>query len=153
MTHLRGMVVDLKTSSQSGAGTDAHIYIGVVGTRGGREFPLDVEGFNDFEPGPDVKYWLGTVWDGTAITGSRKPRGSEPGGNNNPQRYRIELDDVPFVYIRKAAGLTEGSDDAYRLDEVEVMLYGYNPESRSFGTTRDMWLSIENGLQLWLPED
>ena len=59
---------------------------------------------------------------------------------------------MQYVYIRKAAGLTESSDDAYRLDEIEVMLYGANPESRSFGSTRDMWLSIENGLQLWLPE-
>ena len=42
------------TLSGSDVGTDDHIYIGVEGTGGGRECPLVVAEFNDFERGTNV---------------------------------------------------------------------------------------------------
>jgi len=155
MSHVRGMVVNLKTGSGTNDGTDDHIYIGVVGTGGGKEFPLDTSGFNDFEKGSDVTYVLGTVWDGTVISapGVKHPRFSGGTDFNSPRRFRIELNDVTQVYVRKGGTRKSDGDDAYRLDELDVTLYGANPQSRSFGTNRDMKLGNEFGLQIWLPED
>ena len=47
MAHVKGILVELRTATGSGSGTKDHIYIGVQGQGGGREFPLDVRGFND----------------------------------------------------------------------------------------------------------
>lgn len=47
-------MVELETSTESWAGTDDHLYAGVFGTEGGREFNLNVSGFNDYEPGSKV---------------------------------------------------------------------------------------------------
>ena len=49
MPHIRGMKVELHTHYNPFSGTDDHIYIGVYGTDGGREFPLDAPG-DDFDP-------------------------------------------------------------------------------------------------------
>lgn len=155
MSHIRGIVVNLVTSSSSDEGTDDHLYIGVQGTGGGREFPLAVSGFDDFERGSNVTYALGTVWDGTAISDPavKNPDGSSGNGWNDPGRYRIELEDVTHVYIRKGGTRKGEGDDRYRFDSVEVTLYGANPESRAFGTTTEMRLANEWGLQVWLPEE
>ncbi len=154
MAHVRGMVVKLRTSGAANEGTDDQIYIGVVGTGGGREFPLEDPDFNDFEKGSDVTYALGTVWDGVAISapGVKNPRFSGGTDWNSPRRYRIELNDVTHVYIRKGGTRKSDDDDRYAFDEVEVTLYGANPQSRTFGTTRNMRLANEHGLQIWLPE-
>ena len=154
MPHVRGMVVNLRTAGGATDGTDDHIYIGVVGTGGGREFPLDVSGFNDFEKGSDVTYALGTVWDGTAISdpGVKNPRFSSGGDFNSPLRSRIELNDVTHVYIRKGSTRKGDDDDRYEFDGVEVTLFGANPQSRTFGTRTNMRLANEHGLQIWLPE-
>ncbi len=140
MTHLRGMVVRLRTENQAWAGTDDHIYIGVFGKGGGREFPLDVGPFNDFERGTDIRYHLGTVWDGTVLPGTKKPKGSEPGGRNNPAWHNVNLDLIDYVYIRKAGSRSNKGDDAYKFDFVEVtpaymrvsIGSGYNSHSLSF---------------------
>ncbi|MBI4262735.1 MAG: hypothetical protein HY657_00005 [Acidobacteria bacterium] len=153
MSHLRGMVVQLKTKAQSGAGTDDHLYIGVVGSGGGREFPLDVRDFNDFESGSDVKYWFGTVWDGTALAGARKPNRSDPGDRNDPAWHNVALKDVQTVYLRKQGSRSTDGDDAYKLDKVEVTLFGASPEKRIFSTGEDIWLGNEYGHQAWLPEE
>lgn len=151
MSHVRGMVVRLKTKNESYAGTDDHIYIGVVGTDGGREFPLDVRGFNDFEPGTDVKYWLGDVWDGGVLSNAKNPYQAHAW--NDPELWRIEMDQVNQVYVRKGGTRTGGQDNAYKMDEVEVTLYGAtSPNKRTFERTTDIWLANEYGLQVWLPE-
>ena len=154
MSHVRGMVVNLKTANGGSNGTDDHIYIGVAGTGGGREFPLDVKGFNDFEAGSDVIYQLGTVWDGAAISSPSVKNPKNSGGNdwNSPSRYRIEMGEVNQVYIRKGGSRKGDGDDRYAFDEVEVTLYGSRGQSRTFSETRDMRLANEHGLQIWLPE-
>jgi hypothetical protein len=152
MSHVRGMIVSLLTSSSGGAGTDDHIYIGVVGTRGGREFPLDVHRFDDFEKGSSVKYWFGEVWDGTELAGAKNPYRSAAGDRNDPEWFRIELDEVESVYIRKQGDRTGDDDDAYKLNQVQVKLYGGSPEVRTFGTSNDLWFGNEYGHQAWLEE-
>lgn len=153
MSHVRGIVVQLKTENQSGAGTDDHIYVGVVGRGGGREFPLATNGFNDFEKGTNIKYWFGTVWDGGAVTGAKKPADSTPGGRNDPAWHRIELDEIDYVYVRKQGSRSSKGDNAWKMDNVEVSLYGSSsPSKRTFGTSNDLWFGNEYGQNSWLPE-
>lgn len=148
MVSLKGMVVMLETESDTYAGTDEHLYIGVVGTGGGREFPLDVHGFNDFEKGTNVKYWLGDVWDGGALAGAKNPWESKTGDWNDPGKFDIDLDKVTHVYLRKQS--YKANDDAWKMAFVVVTLYGPSPQKRTFKSTKEMWLGNEYGLQLWL---
>ena len=156
MSRLVGIVARLKTSSSSDAGTDDHLYVGVAGKGGGREFPLDVKGFDDFERGHNIKYWFGEVWDDVDITDAKRPNMSKPGERNDPEKFKIELEDVQYVYIRKQSDHPyniPGDDDAYKLDEVEVNLYGYSPDLRKFSASDDLWFGDEYGQQAWIPED
>ncbi len=152
MSHIRGIVVRLRTKNQSNAGTDDHIYIGVVGKGGGREFPLDVRGFDDFEEGSDVKYWFGTVWDGSLLSGARKPYRSETGNINDPAWFRMELDEIDYVYVKKQGNNTTAGDDAWKMDSIEVSLFGASPQRRTFSTANDLWFANEFGRQVWLTE-
>ena len=150
MSHVRGMVVRLETEPNTYAGTDDHIYVGVEGTGGGREFPLATDRFNDFEPGQDVKYWLGDVWDDTATAGAQTPH--EAHDWHHPVRWLIDLDRVDRVYVRKGGTRAGTADNAYQMDAVTVTLYGLEGESRRFERRTDLWLGNEYGLQVWVPE-
>ncbi len=148
---IKGMVVRLRGSSYNWAGTDDQLYVGVVGRGGGREFPMDVHGFDDFEQGTDVKYWLGTVWEGGALTGAKKPWQSEPpGGWNTPEYDAVDIQKVDYVYLRKQS--VDKDDDAYSLDEVEVTLYSDSPVKRRFFHNRQVGLANEYGQRIWLRE-
>ena len=151
MADIKGILVELKTKSGGGAGTDDHIYVGVFGKGGGSEFPLDVRGFNDFEAGANVKYWFGDVWEGGVLTGAKRPY--EAGSWNDPELRYIDLDMVDYVYLRKHSHKGGDEDDAWKMDKVEVTLYGSSsPQKRTFHKTGDLWLANENGLQVWLKE-
>src|SRR5439155_3342187 len=71
MADVEGIVVELETGNQSWAGTDDQLFVGVVGTQGGREFNLNVSGFNDFEPGTKVNYKIGKEF-ALALSGPEK---------------------------------------------------------------------------------
>jgi hypothetical protein len=144
------MIIRLRTGRGKYAGTDDPLYLGVSGTGGGREFPLDVAWFDDFERGSSVKYHLGTVWDESAKAGARVPK-EAVGGWNDPLTAHIELARIDRVYLRKQ-GRPRASDDAYQLDEIEVALYGERPERRVFHCTTAAWLGVEYGFQVWIPE-
>jgi hypothetical protein len=150
MTALKGILVRLKTKSERGAGTVDPIYIGVVGAGGGGEFPLDVPGFKDFQAGSDVKYWFGDVWEGGALSGAKNP--FEAHRWNDPESRNIDMDKIDYVYVRKHSHEGGIDDDAWKLDEVEVILYGPSPVKRAFIKTSDIWLANEYGLQVWLRE-
>lgn len=150
MADIKGMFVSLKTDSSRHSGTDDHIYVGVFGTGGGSEFPLDVRGFNDFESGT-VNYWFGDVWEGAILDGAKNPY--EAFGKNDPEGREIDLDGIDYVYLRKHSHSGGDDDDAWKMDEVEVRLYGSGaPDKRTFRKTGDIWLSNETGLQVWLTE-
>ena len=59
MAELTGIAATLTTAATENAGTDDHLYIGVIGTGGGREFPLDYPRFDDFEIEQPITYKLG----------------------------------------------------------------------------------------------
>jgi len=148
---LRGIVVRLCTGLGRRSGTDDMLYVGVCGTRGGREFPLDVPWFDDFERRSRVKYALGAVWDEAALAGAREPAQSK-GGWNDPALAYIGFDAIDRVYLRKQTGRRRGDDDAYELDEVEVVLYGEAPAVRTFRCQTAVWLGVEYGATVWVPE-
>ncbi len=150
MSTLSGMLIKLKTDKESGAGTNDPIYIGVVGSGGGSEFPLDVMGFKDFEKGSDVKYWLGDVWEGVALKDAKNPFQAHKW--NNPDIRDIDLDKVDYVYLRKHSSKGGVGDDAWKMESVEVTLYGQEPSKRTFYKKGNLWLANEYGLQVWLKE-
>jgi hypothetical protein len=162
MAHVQGIVVNLVTGSEEFDATDDKIYIGVVGTDGGREYPLDVAGFDDFEKGTNVTYALGTVWDGGAISDPavKNPMFSSGGRANDPNILSSNmLDNVNQVYIRKAGTRKGDGDNEYAFESVKVTLYGASPESRAFeswanrgGVRSALHLSNVTGLQIWLHE-
>lgn len=151
MAHIKGMFVELLTDTATYAGTDDNIYVGVFGKGGGSEFPLDVRGFNDFEKGTNVKYWFGDVWEGGVLAGAKRPY--QAGSWNDPEFRYIDLEKVDYVYLRKHSHKGGNDDDAWKMDKVEVTLYGSNsPQKRTFHKTGDIWLANEFGLQVWLLE-
>ncbi len=145
--YLRGMVVRVKTGNSRYSGTDDYMYIGVSGNEGGREFPLDVRFFDDFERGSEVKYALGDVWDEEALHGAKRPRMGETDWND-PKLFYVGFEGIDRVYLRKHAG----RDDDYQLDGIEVSLYGDEPERRTFASSTAIWLGLKYGLQVWIPE-
>jgi len=150
MAELKGILVRLKTKRERDAGTDDAIYVGIMGKGGGSEFPLDVRDFDDWEEGSDVKYWFGDVWEGSALSGAKRPWGATRW--NHPGIRYIDLDKVDYVYLRKQSTKGGRGDDAWKMDEVEVTLYGPSPQKRTFWKTGDIWLGNEYGLWVYLKE-
>ena len=153
MTELKGIVVRLKCGSSDSAGTAQRLYLGVVSPRdGGREFPLDAPGGEEAEQLKlDVTYWIGHVWDGDVLLDAEKIVGFA--GNNDTDVWPIkDLGQVNQVYLRKWGHTKKADDDAYQLKEVEVTLYGEEPEARTFKRRETIWLGAEYGLQVWIPE-
>lgn len=148
MKYLRGIVVRVKTGSSRYAGTDDCMYLGVSGTEGGREFPLDIEWFDDFERGSEVKYALGDVWDEEALVGTRRPKMGALDWND-PKLFYVGIDGIDRLYLRKHAA---ARDDDYQLDGIEVVLYGDEGVRRGFSSTTAIWLGLKYGLQVWIPE-
>ena len=128
MADVLGIVARIVT----GRGTDDRVYLGVVGTGGGSEFPLDVPGVDDFEYGSDVTYWFGEVWDGAELTEASRAR--EGDGENDPRSRFIDLDLVRYVYVRKHKHIDAlgSSGGVWILDECTITLYGASPLSRVF---------------------
>jgi hypothetical protein len=148
---LRGIVVYLATGTAPRSGTDDALYLGVSGTRGGREFPLDTAFFDDFERRSRVRYALGEVWEEAALSGAKQPKMGK-GGWNDPTYSPVGLAAIDRVYLRKQCGRRRSDDDAYHLDEIEVTLYGEAGEKRVFRSASAIWLGLEYGAQVWLPE-
>ncbi len=147
---VQGMLVTVKTSSFRGAGTDEYVYVGLVGRGGGSEFPLDVQGFDDLEEGTRVKYWFGDVWEGHLLSGAKRPFEAQTW--NDPAWRHIDLDKIDYVYLRKQSTKPRTEDDAWRMDEVEVRIYGPRPRRRVFRKTGDIWLGNEYGQIVYLHE-
>ena len=156
MSKILGITVGLKTGPGVWSGTDDHIYVGIIGKGGGREFPLDVTGYDDFEPGTYASYLLGTVWGYDQPKGpplkALHPFASSLGGWNDPGKWDIDLQKIDYVYLRKAGSRSGGDDDLYEMEEVEVVLYGAEPTSRRFKHTGAVRLANEYGLKIFLPE-
>ena len=147
MADIRGIVVELETGSESWAGTNDHLFVGVVGTKGGREFNLDVSGFNDFEPDTKVNYQIGEKFV-LALPGPEKVPRTAPasllGGS------KIDQLSVDQVYLRKQGAMHESADNAWKLKSVRVWLMNDTDPTLIYESRGSVVLSIEDGLQIWL---
>jgi hypothetical protein len=158
MVQLTGMAVTLTTDGDADSGTDDNLYIGIIGSGGGREFPLDSQK-DDFNRGETEKFALGVIWEGGFIDGSTKfPLQSDPGKDNDPALIPVDVDRVNFVYLRKQGDNTADGDDGYQLRELNVVLYGpASPSKRRFrffngANQPSLWLANENGHVVYLQE-
>lgn len=154
MVQLTGMQVILNTSSSNEAGTDSHIYIGVIGKGGGREFAL-ASPKEDFVTGDQEQFALGFIYEPVINGDTKFPKLSQPGKNNDPAFYPLDMDRVDYVYLRKQGNETEEDDDAYRLKDVKVVLYGpAAPSKKTFVSVINdpLWIANEHGHVIYLQE-
>jgi hypothetical protein len=181
MPQLTGMFVTLITSDETtpgDPGTDDNMYIGVVGTGGGREFPL-ASPDKDFVKGATQNFALGQPWEpiqvGTqesfpfGVPVPSTPVDPKKPPNNDPKLVPLDVAQVTHVYLRKT-GTTRGGttyegdedgDDAYRLQEATVKLYGpASPSKRVFifkpnpaNELKSVWMGTEFGLVIYLQEE
>jgi hypothetical protein len=145
MSAINGIFVSIQTSNVPWAGTNDHMYLGVVGTVGGREFALNVEGFNDFEEGTIVTYSIGP---GAAVFNGKIPATAAAALDE----MLICQPNVTHVYLRKQGDRTFKGDDAWRLSNAVVYLIANGDPTRVFQSTGPATLGNEYGLQLWLGE-
>jgi hypothetical protein len=145
MSTVNGIFVSLTTSTQGWAGTDNHLYVGLVGTVGGREFALGVDDFDDFEEGTVVPYSIGP---GAGFFGGRVPATAP----SALAEMTICLPNVTHVYLRKQGDPTFQGDDAWRLANAVVLLIADDHPTRLFVSTGPATLGNEYGLQVWLAE-
>ncbi|MBN8246698.1 MAG: hypothetical protein J0L84_04560 [Verrucomicrobia bacterium] len=150
MADIEGIVVELTTGSQSWAGTNDQLFLGVVGTRGGREFNLDVSGFNDFEPNTKVNYVIGKEF-ALALSGPEKKPITAPASLT--QGSKMDQPSITHVYLRKQGQMSQNADDAWRLQEARVWLMNASDPTRIWESRGPLTLSIEDGLQIWLSSD
>ena len=143
--------MDILTSSLRDAGTDDHIYVGVVRSWGGREFPLNVDGFNDFEASSNVKHALGRIWNESLLAGARNPKVSIDNGFSDPRSAKIEVSTVSHVYIRKAGSRRPAGDDKWELTSVMVSLFGTESEVRTYEIAHRLWFGNEFWQRKWIP--
>ncbi|WP_128223454.1 hypothetical protein [Halobacteriaceae bacterium SHR40] len=124
-------------------GTDDHVYLGVYGPEGGREFALDVAGFDDWEPDSSVDYRFGSG--GGA---GRDPRTAED------QLYNISIStpDITHVYLRKQGDRTRSGDDYWELSDATVYLFPRGSGGRVFTLPGTARLGNEYGHKVWLEE-
>jgi hypothetical protein len=149
MADIEGIIVVVETSSQSRAGTDQPVFVGIFGTGGGREFNLNVENFDDFQVGKTVKYHIGKQFTIGGPGQDKVPTGSPAvlsGGS------KISLPEVKFVYLRKMGRMTGKSDDNWHIASATVYMMN-EEETRIFKLRGPLTLGIEDGLQVWLPEE
>ncbi len=145
MSNVNGIFVSLSTSNVWWAGTNDHLYLGIVGTVGGREFALAVDGFDDFEEDTVVTYSIGP---GAAVFRGKSPAKAGPA----LAEMVICQPNVTHVYLRKQGDRTHAGDDAWRLNYVFVYLIADSGPTRVFESTGPATLGNEYGLQLWLAE-
>ncbi len=144
MSTINGIFVSLRTDDFSWHGTNDHLYLGVVGTVGGREFALNVAGFDDFEEGTTVTYSIGP---GAGLFGGKTPETAA----DRLAEMTICIPNVTHVYLRKQGDRTYGGDDAWRLANAFVYLLAPGA-TRVFASTGPATLGNEHGNQIWLAE-
>jgi len=142
MASLVGILVQLDISGAAGSGTDDPIYLGVMGPRGGREFPLRRSGKNDWEAGSKARYIIGTVPIEDVPPDAAVASRTESGKRNSPDRSDIDAEAIQTVYLRKREGVSSITDDAVSILRGEAIIY-------AAGGTKQRWY-LDSKLGIWL---
>lgn len=144
MSDVSGIFVSLTTGSGKYEGTDDHVYLGVCGTVGGREFALDVDDFDDWEEGSVVTYSFGQY---ANFYGGKEPATAA----DQLDRMTICMPNVTHVYLRKQGDRTSQGDDFWELASCRVHLHT-GSSTRIFESTGRARLGNEYGHKVWLAE-
>ena len=152
MAKVVGLLVYVYVSGAPGSGTDDPVYLGISGRRGGREFPLNRSGKNDWEAGQKYDYVIGTVPDNDLPKGADFAIAAQPGKRNSPDRFDIVIEGIDRVYIRKRAGISQITDDAVSILQVNVSIYDDNGavHAWSLNSKLGVWLGTEYGSRVGL---
>ena len=142
MSNLVGILVKLDISGAAGSGTDDPIYLGVMGSRGGREFPLKRSGKNEWEAGSKTRYVIGTVPTDDIPQDAAVATRTESGKRNSPDRSDIDAEVIETVYLRKREGVSSITDDAVSILRAEAIIY-------DAGGTKQRWY-LDSELGIWL---
>jgi hypothetical protein len=143
MSKLNGVTVYLRTGTGRYAGTDDHVYLGVYGPGAGREFALDVDDFDDWEPDSSVDYTFGQ-----SIGVGMDPKTADDQLSN----ISISLPDITHAYLRKQGDRTQSGDDYWELSDAEVWLAHSSRDYRAFTLPGTARLGNEYGHKVWLRE-
>lgn len=144
MSEITGIFVSLTTGTGQWSGTDDHIYVGICGTVGGREFALNVEDFDDFEERTTVGYSIGS---GADPFGGREPETAE----RQFEKMTICLPNVTHVYLRKQGDRTHSGDDYWDLESCHAFLTS-DDMTRTYASTGSARIGNEYGHKIWLAE-
>ncbi|MEU6394410.1 hypothetical protein [Streptomyces sp. NPDC046939] len=135
MPDITKLSVQLYTATDSEAGTDGFVYLGIAG----REFHVDASR-DDFEPGDNYTYVFG---DGTNVLDPDR---------NDPRLPRLDTDDLDRypVYLRFAG---KDNDDDWCVERVTVTVNPGGPGSSTYdnprlagsGVDRKIWLGKRCG--------
>ena len=99
MPKVVGILAHVDVSGAPGSGTDDPVYFGIAGGQGGREFPLNRAGKNDWEAGQKYDYVIGTVPDDDQPEGAGFAVAAEPGKRNSPDRFDVIAEAIDGVYL------------------------------------------------------
>ena len=159
MGQIFGLTVRLEVMRAEGAGTNDQLYVGLLGTEGGREFALG-SSRNDFEAGSHWSYVLGLPEPLPSVNVPMiRSNDSRPGARNDPGQFFMTVEGVQSVYLRKQAYGTGGDDDAVNLRSVTVWVRDHDDAvfaGRQFfargiaEADAGLWLANEYGHQVWL---
>ena len=152
MARLVGILVRLDISGAAGSGTDDPIYLGVMGPRGGREFPLKRSGKNDWEAGSKARYVVGTVPVDDVPPDAAVATRSKSGERNSPDRSDIDAEAIQTVYLRKREGVSSITDDAVSILRAEAIIYDDNGAAQRWylDSKLGIWLGTQYGSQVAL---
>lgn len=136
MSNINEIKVLVKTRSDSYAGTDSWIYLGLAG----REFCLDTTG-DDFERGKKDEFVLGR---GATVVNDKE---NDP---RDPQLNKQDVKDFP-AYIRFESS---GSSPGWKPETITVTVrYSSDPKDsyiNDLGAKGNLWLQNECGKCLFL---
>ncbi len=157
MGAIQGIKARVVVGNAGNDGTSNRLFLGIhdtsspIGTgAGGREFPLWTEGTKGLTQGSETTFALGSPCCPDPKQVQVYDSGSTS-GVNHPTHNPIELQNVRFVYLRKAAGTTV--DDSLVLEDVEVLLCdGSTAGMRRFRNNRNLYFGQLWGEQHWLKE-
>ena len=148
---IKGIKLNLDTSSDWWSPTADKLFLGVYSKKGGREFRLN-KGVTFGQPSSEYEFGLGTpcCTDGVDIPLVEHSTGF---GVNDPRLNPIDIKEVGFVYLRKETDdSTTINDDWLVLDSATVLLCDDEGNLRQFAKRRNINFSDEGGLQHWLGE-
>jgi hypothetical protein len=150
MGEVTSVWVQIATAPGTYTGTDDHVYLGIYGTEGGREFALDVNQFDDWEPDSKVAYGFGPRGDAFS-PGNYGPIREPTTAADQLDKISISQPDVTTAYLRKQGDRTPRGDDYWELSDCMVhLLSDERDPTRAFWLPGSVRLGNEYGHKVWL---